>query len=283
LNGKVQKHVNFQKELQSNKQRIEEVLLSGRSIVSSDDRIELRVEEILELWNLLEEAALKKESRLNEASQQQQFNRTVEDIELWLSEVEACLSSEDYGKDLTSVQNLQKKHLLLESDVAGHSERIDNVKVTAGEFITKGHFDKENIEKKYLNVYERYLNLNGPIEIRKSKLNESLSVQGLFRDIEDEEAWIREKEPIVGSNNRGRDLIGVQNLIKKHMGVVSDIINHEPRVQAVCESGENLKNGFQGNEVDSRINKLQEHWGIVKEKAEKRKRDLDDALLVIFF
>lgn len=39
---------------------------------------------------------------------------------------------------------------------------------------------------------------------------ESLAVQQLFRDVEDEEAWIREKEPIVASNNRGRDLIGVQ-------------------------------------------------------------------------
>ncbi len=47
-------------------------------------------------------------------------------------------------------------------------------------------------------------------------MNGSLAVQQLFRDVEDEEAWIREKEPIIASTNRGKDLIGVRNLIKKH-------------------------------------------------------------------
>lgn len=62
--------------------------------------------------------------KLREANQQQQFNRNVEDIELWLYEMEGHLASDDYGKDLTSVQNLQKKHALLEADVAAHQVRL---------------------------------------------------------------------------------------------------------------------------------------------------------------
>lgn len=38
---------------------------------------------------------------------------------------------------------------------------------------------------------------------RKQKLSESLRLQQLFRDVEDEETWIREKEPIASSTNRG--------------------------------------------------------------------------------
>lgn len=34
--------------------------------------------------------------------------------------MEGHLASDDYGKDLTNVQNLQKKHALLEADVAAH-------------------------------------------------------------------------------------------------------------------------------------------------------------------
>lgn len=47
----------------------------------------------------------------------------MEDIELWLYEVEGHLASDDYGKDLTNIQNLQKKHALLEADVAAHQVR----------------------------------------------------------------------------------------------------------------------------------------------------------------
>jgi hypothetical protein len=52
-------------------------------------------------------------------------------------------------------------------------------------------------------VTERYAALQKPMSIRKQKLMDSLQVQQLFRDIEDEEAWIREKEPVAASTNRG--------------------------------------------------------------------------------
>ena len=38
---------------------------------------------------------------------------------------------------------------------------------------------------------------------RKNKLSDALKLQQLFRDIEDEEDWIREKEPLAASTNRG--------------------------------------------------------------------------------
>lgn len=37
-----------------------------------------------------------------------------------VSQVEALLASEDYGKDLASVNNLLKKHQLLEADISAH-------------------------------------------------------------------------------------------------------------------------------------------------------------------
>ena len=43
-----------------------------------------------------------------------------------------------------------------------------------------------------------------PLTGRKQKLVEALSLQQFFRDVEDEEDWIREKEPIAASTNRGK-------------------------------------------------------------------------------
>lgn len=62
------------------------------------DRIQSRMDEIVQLWETLVTATDKKGSKLQEASQQQQFNRSVEDVELWLSEIDQQLMSEDYGK-----------------------------------------------------------------------------------------------------------------------------------------------------------------------------------------
>ena len=80
----------------------------------------------------------KKEMRSAEASQQQQYNRGNEDLGLWLSEVEGQLLPEDYGKDLTSEQNLQKKHALLEADVGAHQDRIDGIRISSEQFVNAG-------------------------------------------------------------------------------------------------------------------------------------------------
>lgn len=46
------------------------------------------------------------------------------------------------------MQNLQKKHALLEADVSSHAERIDAIRNQAEQFIEKGHFDADNIKAK---------------------------------------------------------------------------------------------------------------------------------------
>jgi spectrin alpha len=55
-------------------------------------------------------------------------------------------------QDLTSVQNLQKKHALLEADVASHQDRIEGIKLAAQQFVEKGHFDADNIRAKQVSV-----------------------------------------------------------------------------------------------------------------------------------
>lgn len=188
--------------------------------------------------------------------------------------------SEDYGKDLTSVQNLQKKHALLEADVGSHQDRIEGIGAQASQFVEHGHFDAENIAQKSKALLDRYTALQTPMAIRKQRLLDSLQVQQLFRDIEDEEAWIREKEPIAASTNRGRDLIGVQNLIKKHQAVLAEINNHDSRIGAVVDAGKRMMEDehFASDEIRYRVNNLYEHWVQLKEKANQRKQDLEDSL-----
>ncbi|XP_063373302.1 spectrin alpha chain [Cydia amplana] len=284
LNGKVQKHQNFEQELQANKPRVDEITAVGRDLLEQEHfakpQIESRLGELAGLWERLAAASELKGSKLQEASQQQQYNRAVEDIELWLSEVEGQLLSEDYGKDLTSVQNLQKKHALLEADVGSHAERIDAIRTQAEQFIEKGHFDADNIKAKRDGLVARYTALDKPMAVRKRRLLDSLQAQQLFRDLDDEAAWIREKEPIIASTNRGRDLIGVQNLMKKHQAVMGEMAQHETRVEAVRAAGAALRDAghFAADEIGARLQQLHQQWTQLQEKALQRKQDLEDSL-----
>ncbi|CAH1271225.1 SPTA1 [Branchiostoma lanceolatum] len=284
LQGKIQKHQAFEAELQTNQGRVDAVNQQGRDLIDNDhyskDNIEAQLEEIAALWDQLKLASENKDKKLREAQQQQQFNRGCEDVELWLTEVEGHLASEDLGKDLPSVQNLQKKHALLEADVAAHQERVDGIDIQAKQFVDEGHFDADNIKAKQEALQERYDALQEPLAARKAKLADSLRFQQLVRDIEDEEAWIREKEPVASSTNRGRDLIGVQNLLKKHQALQAEIAGHENRIKAVCQTGQDMvqEEHFATDDINSKVSGLEDKWQELKDKAAQRKQDLDDSL-----
>ena len=57
----------------------------------------------------------------------------------------------------------------------------------------------------------------------------------------------------MASNNRGRDLIGVQNLIKKHQAMQGEIANHEPRIDAVSQTAQKMVEDGHFNSVSNFI------------------------------
>ena len=62
-----------------------------------------------------------------------------------------------------------------------------------------------------------------PLSQQKSRLAASQQLQQFLRDVEDEEAWVKEREPLAASQNTGKDLTAVQSLQKKHQAVTVSI------------------------------------------------------------
>ncbi len=54
-----------------------------------------------------------------------------------------------------------------------------------------------------LALVSRYESLLGPIQVRNREIESAVKLQKLVRDIDDEEVWIREKEPVILSQNYG--------------------------------------------------------------------------------
>ena len=52
------------------------------------------------------------------------FYRDADDTKAWISEKDTALSTTDYGRDLASVQALQRKHDVLERDLAALEEKV---------------------------------------------------------------------------------------------------------------------------------------------------------------
>jgi spectrin alpha len=75
---------------------------------------------------------------------------------------------------------------------------------------------------------------------RGKKLGESLAYQQFCANVEEEEAWILEKEHLLSGEDYGDTLAAVQGLMKKHDAFATDFKVHEDRCTEISKQGEIL-------------------------------------------
>lgn len=285
IQSKHQKHQAFEAELAANADRIESIIGMGKNLIDkhqcagSEDAVQVRLASINEQWRHLSHKTTEKSLKLKEANKQRTFNAAVKDIDFWLGEVESLLKSEDSGKDLASVQNLMKKHQLVEADVSAHEERIRDMNALADSLVESGQFDSATIQEKRSSINERYERVKTLAAYRRTRLNEAYTLHQFFRDIADEESWIKEKKLLVGSDDYGRDLTGVQNLKKKHKRLEAELSSHEPSIQAVQEAGQKLmvESNLGVPEIEQRLQALEQNWQELKRMAGLRGSKLEES------
>lgn len=68
-----------------------------------------------------------------------------------------------------------------------------------------GHFAAEDVKAKLHELNQKWEALKAKASQRRQDLEDSLQAQQYFADANEAESWMREKEPIVGSTDYGKD------------------------------------------------------------------------------
>uniref|UniRef100_H2MBY2 EF-hand domain-containing protein n=1 Tax=Oryzias latipes TaxID=8090 RepID=H2MBY2_ORYLA len=184
--------------------------------------------------------AAARRAKLNESHRLHQFFRDLDDEESWIKEKKLLVGSEDYGRDLTGVQNLRKKHKRLEAELGAHEPAIQSVLDTGKKLSDDNTIGQEEIQQRLAQFVDHWKELNDLSGARGRRLEESLEYQQFVANVEEEEAWINEKLNLVGSEDYGDTLAAVQGLLKKHEAFETDFTVHRDRVSDVCANGEEL-------------------------------------------
>ncbi|GFO34699.1 spectrin beta chain, non-erythrocytic 5-like, partial [Plakobranchus ocellatus] len=284
LQAKLQKHTAFEAELAANRNRVDAVVEEGQSLVEAEHYaradIHKRLEELELSWQALIHASADKKDRLQDAHQAMLFNRVVSDLASWMDEVENQLMSEDHGKDLSSVNSLLNKHQQLEQDIASHQEKVTDVLDAAQVFKEAKHFMNKELQASARAISDRYNSLVEPSHIRRENLEEARRMYQFFRDVEDELAWIQDRRPLAESQDLGSSLPAVQNLMKKHQALESEIVAHEPLIEAVANSARQMVRGkhFAATNIQTCLDDLHHELSDLKKKTSDRKIKLKDSL-----
>merc|ERR1719411_1747095 len=235
-------------------------------------------ENISKRYKHIQDLASQRQGRLNEAITLHQFFRDIADEESWIKEKKLLVGSDDYGRDLTGVQNLKKKHKRLESELASHEPSIKAVQDAGQVLIDKSQFGSDEIKERLKQLNDVWVELQEMAASRGRKLDESITYQQFLAKIEEEEAWVSEKQQLLTVPDLGENMAAVQGLLKKHDAFETDLSVHNDKVNEINAAGQKLiedRNHHTSNIVQ-RCDLLRNKMHNLGEVANLRKQNLLD-------
>ncbi|XP_074845612.1 spectrin beta chain, non-erythrocytic 1 isoform X1 [Carettochelys insculpta] len=282
LHSKWLKHQAFMAELASNKEWLEKIEKEGMQLIAEKPETEMVVKEKLtglhQMWEELESTTQTKAQRLFDANKAELFTQSCADLDKWLNSLESQIQSDDYGKDLTSVNILLKKQQMLENQMDVRKKEIEELQSQAQALSQEGKSTDE-VDGKRLIVQKKFLELLEPLTERKTNLLASKEVHQFNRDVEDEILWVGERMPIATSVDHGHNLQTVQLLIKKNQTLQKEIQGHQPRIDDIFERSQNVitESSLNAEALQQRLADLQQLWNLLIEETEKRHKRLEES------
>ncbi|XP_057261837.1 spectrin beta chain, non-erythrocytic 1 isoform X2 [Pezoporus wallicus] len=282
LHSKWLKHQAFMAELASNKEWLDKIEKEGMQLIAEKPETEAVVKEKLtglhQMWEELESTTQTKAQRLFDANKAELFTQSCADLDKWLNGLESQIQSDDYGKDLTSVNILLKKQQMLENQMDVRKKEIEELQSQARALSQEGKSTDE-VDGKRLTVEKKFLELLEPLNERKANLLASKEIHQFNRDVEDEILWVGERMPIATSTDHGHNLQTVQLLIKKNQTLQKEIQGHQPRIDDIFERSQNIITESSPNAevIQQRLADLKQLWNLLIEETEKRHKRLEES------
>uniref|UniRef100_A0A4W6CZN9 Spectrin beta chain n=1 Tax=Lates calcarifer TaxID=8187 RepID=A0A4W6CZN9_LATCA len=239
-------------------------------------RILARKENILGQWGLLKELVAGRRTRLEKnLALQKTFQDMVYMID-WMEDTQVQLLSKDFGKHLLEVDDLLQKHSLQEADIAVQAERVETLNTAALKFTTIEGYqpcDPQVICNRVNHVSSCLEELKQLAAKRRAELEESRQLWAFFQELEESEAWIREKSSILGAQGYGKDLSSVLRLLQKHKTLAGELLAHRSLLQQILS-----EKSFGTAGIQERIMEVKGEWKRLEDQAAQRLGHLQEAL-----
>ncbi|KAG9260090.1 spectrin beta chain, non-erythrocytic 1-like isoform X2 [Astyanax mexicanus] len=212
------------------------------------------ISDINKAWERLEKAeherelALRTELIRQEKLEQlaRRFDRKAAMRETWLSENQRLVSQDNFGFDLQAVEAATKKHEAIETDIAAYEERVQVVVAVAGELEAENYHDIKRITARKDNVLRLWDYLLELLRARRQRLELNLGLQRVFQEMLYIMDWMDEMKMLLLSQDYGKHLLGVEDLLQKHALVEADIAIQADRVKSVNSNAQKFADDSEG-------------------------------------
>uniref|UniRef100_A0A8C3QDY2 Spectrin beta chain n=1 Tax=Geospiza parvula TaxID=87175 RepID=A0A8C3QDY2_GEOPR len=283
----MKKHEAIEADISSYQERIQVVVELALEMESEGyydtRRIGAQKDNILRQWALLTELVRARRARLEQnLALQKIFQEMVYMID-WMEEMQVLLVSKDLGKHLLEVEDLLQKHGLLEADISAQTERVQALNAAALKFSELEGYqpcDPQIICNRVNHVQTCLEELEELAAKRRKELEDSRQLWTFFQEMEEAEAWIREKEKILAAKSCGSDLSSVLTLTNKHKTMLGELGNRRALLHQTMKKGEKIlaKKSFSSVGIQEKMREVCLRWKKLEEITGLHQQRLEDAL-----
>lgn len=211
----------FMSDLRSNEVRLAEMnematQLGNLGQTEAAVKITQQIDDLNQKWTSLQTVTTERASQLGSAHEVQRFHRDIEETKDWIQEKDDALNNDDYGRDLRSVQTLQRKHEGLERDLAALGDKIQQLDSTATRLMQTHPESAEQTYTKQSEINNEWTQLTEKANARKEKLLDSYDLQRFLADYRDLMSWIASMMSLVSSEELANDVTGAEALLERH-------------------------------------------------------------------
>ncbi|XP_038035588.2 spectrin beta chain, erythrocytic isoform X2 [Anas platyrhynchos] len=244
-------------------------------------RIKGRKDNILRLWEQLQELLRARRQRLEmNLTLQHLFQEMLHSID-WMDEVKAQLASPESGKHLLEVEELLETHRLLEGDMALQMEKVRAVSAAALRFADAEGYrpcDPKVIRDRVSHLDMCRRELQALAARRKALLEQSRALWQCLRELDEAEDWIKEQEQICSALDYGKDLAGVLLLQRRHAALEAELEARGARLERALMAAKRLADaGREAGLLQDRAATVRALWVQLQELVAFRRRGLRDA------
>ncbi|KAK2588759.1 hypothetical protein KPH14_001641 [Odynerus spinipes] len=281
----LRKHEEFEKMLVSQMGRIEELEKFANDILAEEHAdgnvIKQRLASVCARRDKLRNSAAARRQKLLESHHLHQFLRNIYEVEGWLHQKQQVASDENY-RDSSNLQSKIQKHTAFESELIANKGRIASV-VNEGEaLIEENHYASKEIQDRLEDLEGEWRLLQETSELKKNRLNDAYQALLFGRTLDEFETWMDEVETQLQSEDHGKDLSSVANLLKRHTNLENDVLGHNEACESIKETAASFakSNHFMSDEIQERALATINRYHSLQEPMQIRRDNLEDAKLL---
>ena len=278
---------------QAHQNSIDTINDAGRKLLDNDSIVDAsstreKLENLNRQWQELQRGISTKERELDdELVEAQNFATEMQDILIWLNDVDAIVGSTKPvgGLPETATEQLEK-FMEVYNEIEGNRSKVDNILAQGGNYVKKHsemNVTSSNLQHSLRTLKQRWESVVARAADKKIKLEIALkeatefheSLQAFIEWLTDAEKRLTSAEPI------SRVLNTVQRQVDEHKNFQKEIGNYRESMLQLDKKGSHLKYFSQKQDViliKNLLVSVQHRWERVVGKGTERMRALDHGL-----